>query len=101
MSKFEPIDEDELVELNEKLDTFIGKLSKDKRRDRYSLSDLLTILSIFYFRYLYIDSNTHAKHKNASGNNSYFALLFNKQELNILKSKKLIIQNSKILRNKN
>lgn len=47
LSKFELIDEDELVELNEKLDTFIGKLSKDKRRDRYSLSDLLTILSVF------------------------------------------------------
>lgn len=89
LSKFELIDEDELVELNEKLDTFIGKLSKDKRRDRYSLSDLLTILSVFYFRYLYIDSNTHAKHKNASGNNSYFALLFNKQELNILKKQKV------------
>ncbi|MDW3898275.1 hypothetical protein QI304_10785 [Staphylococcus saprophyticus] len=75
--------------MNKKLDTFIGKLSKDKRRGRYSLSDLLTILSIFYFRYLYIDSNTHAKHKNASGNNSYFALLFNKQELNILKKQKV------------
>lgn len=88
-SKFKHISDNEEVELNKKLDTFIGKLSKDKRRGRYSLSDLLTILSIFYFRYLYIDSNTYAKHKNASGNNSYFALLFNKQELNILKKQEV------------
>lgn len=89
LSKFDHIDDDEEVELNEKLNTFIGKLSKDKRRGRYSLSDLLTILSIFYFRYLYIDSKNTNKSKNSQGVNSYFALLFNKQELNILKKQKV------------
>ncbi|WP_230456606.1 hypothetical protein [Staphylococcus equorum] len=88
-SKFKHISDDEEIELNEKLDTFIGKLSKDKRRGIYSLSDLLTILSIFYFRYLYIDSKNTNKNKNSQGINSYFALLFNKQELNILKKQKV------------
>ncbi|MCT6558710.1 hypothetical protein [Staphylococcus aureus] len=86
LSKFDHIDDDEEVELNEKLNTFIGKLSKDKRRGRYSLSDLLTILSIFYFRYLYIDSKNTNKSKNSQGVNSYFATLFNLQELNTLKN---------------
>ncbi|HIA6847834.1 TPA: hypothetical protein ACYIV0_002760 [Staphylococcus aureus] len=86
LSKFDHIDDDEEVELDEKLNTFIGKLSKDKRRGRYSLSDLLTILSIFYFRYLYIDSKNTNKSKNSQGINSYFATLFNQKELNILKN---------------
>ncbi|MDW3898255.1 hypothetical protein QI304_10685 [Staphylococcus saprophyticus] len=86
LSKFDHIDDDEEVELNEKLNTFIGKLSKDKRRGSYSLSDLLTILSIFYFRYLYIDSKNTNKSKNSQGINSYFATLFNQKELNILKN---------------
>lgn len=88
-NKFGNIDRNKEVELRKKLDSFIGKLSKDKHRGRYSLSDLLTILSIFYFRHLYIDNNTNANHKNSPGNNIYFALLFNKQELSILKQKKV------------
>lgn len=98
LSKFDHIDEDKQVELNEKLDTFIGKLSKDKRRGKYSLSDLLTILSIFYFRYLYIDSKNTNKNKNSQGINSYFALLFNKQSLNRLKIQN--VEYSKLLNSK-
>ncbi len=89
LNRFPDINTDEEKQITANLNSLIGKLSKDNIRGRFPFSDVLTILSVFYFRYLYIDSNTHAKHKNASGNNSYFALLFNKQELNILKKQKV------------
>nr|AQX83020.1 hypothetical protein [Mammaliicoccus sciuri] len=75
------------IEVN--LASFIEKLSKDKNPGKYSLEDLLTILSIFYFRYLYIDSNED-NHKNSPGDNLYFSLLFNRSPLNRINSTKIM-----------
>lgn len=75
------------IEVN--LASFIEKLSKDKNPGKYSLEDLLTILSIFYFRYLYIDSNED-NHKNSPGDNLYFSLLFNRLPLNRINSTKIM-----------
>ncbi|PCF76590.1 hypothetical protein [Staphylococcus delphini] len=77
----------ETIEVN--LASFIEKLSKDKNKGKYSLEDLLTILSIFYFRYLYIDSNED-NHKNSPGDNLYFAILFNNLSLNRINSTKIM-----------
>lgn len=77
----------EMIEVN--LASFIEKLSKDKNKGKYSLEDLLTILSIFYFRYLYIDRNKD-NHKNSPGDNLYFALLFNNLSLNRINSTKIM-----------
>ncbi|MEB7066318.1 hypothetical protein NEM27_06525 [Mammaliicoccus sciuri] len=77
----------ETIEFN--LASFIEKLSKDKNKGKYSLEDLLTILSIFYFRYIYIDSNED-NHKNSPGDNLYFAILFNNLSLNRINSTKIM-----------
>lgn len=75
-NKYGYLNKETIKTIEDKLDSFIDKLSKDKNPGKYSFKDLLTILSIFYFRYLYIDNNND-NNKNAAGNNLYFAMLFN------------------------
>ena len=75
-NKYGYLSEETIKTIEDKLDSFIDKLSKDNNPGKYSFKDLLTILSIFYFRYLYIDNNND-NNKNAAGNNLYFAMLFN------------------------
>ncbi|MEX5943964.1 hypothetical protein AB6G71_17310 [Mammaliicoccus sciuri] len=88
-SKYSYLSEKTIETIEFNLASFIEKLSKDKNKGKYSLEDLLTILSIFYFRYLYIDSNED-NHKNSPGDNLYFAILFNNLSLNRINSTKIM-----------
>lgn len=69
------------------INTFFDTFTKGGTRNKYYLTDLLTILSIFYLRVLYIDSQTDQSNKNSVGINSYFSLVFHEQYFNRIKKR--------------
>nr|ADM43450.1 hypothetical protein [Staphylococcus cohnii] len=89
-NKFGLLNKNTTTPIERKVDSFIEKLSKNNNTGKYSFKDLLTILSIFYFRYLYIDSKNKSKSKNAPCDNLYFDMIFNKSTLKRINSTKIM-----------
>ncbi len=89
-NKFGLLNENTTTSIERKVNSFIEKLSKNNVTGKYSFKDLLTILSIFYFRYFYIDSKNKSKSKNAPADNLYFDMIFNQSTLKRINSTKIM-----------
>lgn len=81
-------DEDQAFkEFQNHMNTFFDTFTKGGTRNKYYLTDLLTILSIFYLRVLYIDSQTDEGNRNSVGRNYYFSLVYHEQYFNRIKKR--------------